>query len=157
MAPAEDAGSVYADKSDDTSSSRGRDQQLEPSDGGEEAALLGAADDNDAATEQQVGGSASCLQQYASAVCTDRVFGLFLLVMALNGVLIGPFLPFVPVYVDEVLHAPQTTTATLRTLGLLGMAICVFAGGIVTDTFGPKVSLLLRLVPMTWPRCKSVR
>jgi MFS family permease len=146
MAPAEDAGSVYADKSDDTSSSRGRDQQLEPSDGGEEAALLGAADDNDAATDQQVGGSASCLQQYASAVCTDRVFGLFLLVMALNGVLIGPFLPFVPVYVDEVLHAPQTTTATLRTLGLLGMAICVFAGGIVTDTFGPKVSLLLGLL-----------
>jgi MFS family permease len=81
-----------------------------------------------------------------TAVCTDRVFGYFLLVMALNGVLVGPYLPFMPVYVEEELGASQATTATMRTLGLVGMAIFVFAGGIVTDTFGPKVSLLLGLM-----------
>ena len=144
--------SVYSEQHEDDNRGGQRRQQrtrpeaaeehtLGPGRHDEEQALLGGAD-----AEASSSVDAGCAQQYVTAVCTDRVFGLFLLVMALNGVLVGPYLPFIPVYVEEELGATQATTATMRTLGLLGMAIFVFAGGIVTDTFGPKASLLLGLM-----------
>ncbi len=157
MAPSRAAhGSVYSEVPDDEARTgdgqqqHQQHQQQRPSRReelgdaeAEAAALLGDSDKEAAGTGED---GSSCLQQYVVAVCTDRVFGMFLLLMALNGVLVGPYLPFVPVFVDEVLGAPQAATATLRTFGLLGMAICVFAGGVVTDTFGPKASLLLGLL-----------
>ena len=75
--------------------------------------------------------------------CSSRSFGLFLFVLGVNGLLVSPFQTFLPIYVEEEQHANQDVTANLRTLGLLGMAVCVFVGGIVTDAFGPKVSILL--------------
>ncbi len=83
---------------------------------------------------------------YLETVLADRKFTIFLFLLFLNGVVFGPFLPFLPVYVDEELGLSQTFTANFRTISLFLMAMFVLLGGVVSDSLGPKKSMLLGLV-----------
>jgi DHA1 family inner membrane transport protein len=83
---------------------------------------------------------------YFKTLLADRTFCLFLLLIFLNGVVTAPFLPFLPVYVDEGLGLGQTFTADFRTISLLLMAAFVLLGGVVSDRLGPKRTMLLGLV-----------
>ena len=83
---------------------------------------------------------------YVKAVFLDRRFGLFLLLLFINGVVFGPFLPFLPVYVEEELNLSQTFTANFRTISLFLMATFVLLGGVLSDSLGPKKSMMLGLI-----------
>ena len=73
----------------------------------------------------------------------SRNFRVFLIIMFINGAIVGPFVPFLPVYVQEKLGASQVFTAGLQTATLVLGAVFVLFGGIISDTLGPKTSVLL--------------
>ncbi len=83
---------------------------------------------------------------YVRTVLADRRFGLFLLLLFINGMVFGPFLPFLPVYVEEELKLSQTFTANFRTVSFFLMAAFVLLGGVLSDSLGPKKSMLVGLV-----------
>ncbi|MCY3800935.1 MAG: MFS transporter [Chloroflexi bacterium] len=85
-------------------------------------------------------------RDYVRTVFLDRRFGLFLLLLFINGVVFGPFLPFLPVYVEEELELSQTFTANFRTISLFLMATFVLLGGVLSDSLGPKKSMMLGLI-----------
>lgn len=72
-----------------------------------------------------------------------RNFRVFLIITFINGAIVGPFVPFLPVYVQEKLGTSQVFTAGLQTVTLLLGAIFVLFGGAVSDALGPKTSLIL--------------
>ena len=83
---------------------------------------------------------------YVKTILDDRRFGLFLLLLFINGMVFGPFLPFLPAYVQEELNLSQTFTANFRTVSLFLMATFVLLGGVLSDSLGPKKSMLIGLV-----------
>ena len=83
---------------------------------------------------------------YVKTILDGRRFGLFLLLLFINGMVFGPFLPFLPAYVQEELNLSQTFTANFRTVSLFLMATFVLLGGVLSDSLGPKKSMLIGLV-----------
>ena len=83
---------------------------------------------------------------YVSTVLADRRFRLILLLLFANGLVSGPFLPFLPIYVGEELNLSQAFTANFRTISLFLMATFVLLGGVLSDSLGPKKSIFIGLV-----------
>ena len=63
-----------------------------------------------------------------------------------NGVAVGPFLPFLALFVRDQLEAPQTLTANFRALMAVFMGISGLCGAVASDRLGPKVSLIIGLL-----------
>ena len=76
----------------------------------------------------------------------DRNFAVFLLVVFVNGMAVGPFLPFLALFVRDQLDAPQTVTANFRAIMAVFMGISGLFGAMASDRLGPKVALTVGLL-----------
>lgn len=68
-----------------------------------------------------------------------------LVVWFLNGCLLAPLSTQLPVYVESALHRPPIYTAMLQTVQLGAAGIAAILGGILADSWGTKVTLLIGL------------
>ncbi len=85
----------------------------------------------------------AALRDIFGVTLAGRNFRVFLILTFVSGAIVGPFAPFLPVYVHEKLGTTQVFTAGIQTITLLLGAVFLLIGGAVSDSLGPKRALLL--------------
>jgi MFS family permease len=65
----------------------------------------------------------------------------------LQGVVLGPFLPFLPIFVAEQLELPQSFTGLYRTVGLISMVVSpIVLGAVLSDGRRAKPAVVLGML-----------
>lgn len=75
-----------------------------------------------------------------------RAFTILLLFQLLGGLLVAPLFSLFPVYIEERLGLPATTTSLLRVLFVALGGVVALAGGALVDRLGRKRALLLAML-----------
>ena len=88
-----------------------------------------------------------------SAYFADRRFLIFVAVLFVNGVLIGPFLPFLGIFVRDELGADQSIAGNYRAITAILMGVTGLFGAVASDRLGPKLSLVLGLLAPAAAAC----
>ena len=88
-----------------------------------------------------------------SAHFADRRFAVFFIIMFVNGVVIGPFLPFLGIFVRDELGADQTITGNYRAITAILMGITGLLAAVATDRLGPKLSLVVGMLSTAAAAC----
>ena len=89
----------------------------------------------------------------SSAYFADRRFAIFFVIVFANGVVIGPFLPFLGIFVRDELGADQTITGNYRAITAILMGITGLLGAVASDRLGPKLSLVVGLLSTAAAAC----
>jgi MFS family permease len=76
----------------------------------------------------------------------DRRFVIFVLIVFANGVAIGPFLPFLAIFVRDQLGADQSIAGNYRAITAVMMGITGLFAAVASDRLGPKLSLVVGLL-----------
>ena len=88
-----------------------------------------------------------------SVYFADRRFLIFVVIVFVNGVLIGPFLPFLGIFVRDELGADQAVAGNYRAVTAILMGVTGLFGAVASDRLGPKLSLVVGLLATAAAAC----
>ena len=88
-----------------------------------------------------------------SVYSADRRFLIFVVIMFVNGVLIGPFLPFLGIFVRDELGADQAIAGNYRAITAIPMGFTGLFAAVASDRLGPKPSLVVGLLATAAAAC----
>ena len=76
----------------------------------------------------------------------DGRFVFFIIIVFANGLAIGPFLPFLGIFVRDQLGADQVIAGNYRAITAVMMGITGLFAAVASDRLGPKLSLVIGLL-----------
>ncbi len=88
-----------------------------------------------------------------SVYAADRRFLIFVAIVFVNGVLIGPFLPFLGIFVRDELGADQAIAGNYRAITAIPMGFTGLFAAVASDRLGPKPSLVAGLLATVAAAC----